>query len=124
MKPIITVTTGLILASAALAQDTGKLPAQVPTGAAQVKSVQTGAKKLATDEQHQAVAAERRGMVGTGERAEKIRTYNYPQNRITDHRLGLTLHQLDQLLEGELDELLTALRNDHQATLLAAQAER
>jgi peptide chain release factor 1 len=80
--------------------------------------------KLATDEQHQAVAAERRGMVGTGERAEKIRTYNYPQNRITDHRLGLTLHQLDQLLEGELDELLTALRNDHQATLLAAQAER
>jgi len=78
----------------------------------------------ATDEQHQAVAAERRGMVGTGERAEKIRTYNYPQNRITDHRLGLTLHQLDQVMEGELDELLTALRNDHQATLLAAQAER
>ncbi|HJL15078.1 MAG TPA: peptide chain release factor 1 [Sandaracinaceae bacterium LLY-WYZ-13_1] len=68
-------------------------------------------------------AAERRGMVGTGERSEKIRTYNYPQNRVTDHRLGLTLHKLDQIVEGDLDELLHALRSDHQATLLERAAE-
>ena len=63
-------------------------------------------------------AAERRGMVGTGERSEKIRTYNYPQNRVTDHRLGLTLHKLEAIVGGDLEELLTALRNDHQAALL------
>ncbi len=63
-------------------------------------------------------AAERRSMVGSGERSEKIRTYNYPQNRVTDHRLGLTLHKLDQIVDGDLKELLTALRNDYQAALL------
>ncbi|MCB9593909.1 MAG: peptide chain release factor 1 [Sandaracinaceae bacterium] len=67
-------------------------------------------------------AAERRGMVGTGERSEKIRTYNYPQNRVTDHRLGLTLHKLDQVVEGDLDEIFTALRADFQATLLEHHA--
>jgi peptide chain release factor 1 len=79
---------------------------------------------LATEEAHEAEAAERRGMVGSGERSEKIRTYNYPQNRVTDHRLGLTLHKLDSVVEGDLDELLTALHNDRQATLLAQQSER
>jgi peptide chain release factor 1 len=69
--------------------------------------------------QHQAEAAERKGMVGSGERAEKIRTYNFPQNRVTDHRIGLTLHQLDAIIEGDLGELITALKNDHQAALLA-----
>jgi peptide chain release factor 1 len=69
-----------------------------------------------------AVAAERRGMVGSGERSEKIRTYNYPQNRVTDHRIGLTLHRLDQVMNGDLEELLTALRASHQATLLEAQS--
>lgn len=68
------------------------------------------------------VAAERRGMVGSGERSEKIRTYNYPQNRVTDHRIGLTLHKLDQVMNGDLDELLSALRSDFTAGLLAAQA--
>ncbi|MGE0785638.1 MAG: peptide chain release factor 1 [Sandaracinaceae bacterium] len=70
---------------------------------------------------HASEAAERRGMVGSGERSEKIRTYNYPQNRITDHRIGLTLHKLDQVMQGDLDDLFTALRNDHQATLLEAE---
>lgn len=65
-----------------------------------------------------ALTAERRGMVGTGERAQKVRTYNFPQNRVTDHRIGMTLHQLDRIMEGELSELITALRTHHQAELL------
>ena len=72
---------------------------------------------------HDAEAAERRGMVGSGERSEKIRTYNFPQNRVTDHRLGLTLYNLDRVIDGELDELSTALRNEEQAAKLAAQTE-
>jgi peptide chain release factor 1 len=60
-------------------------------------------------------------MVGSGERSEKIRTYNYPQNRVTDHRIGLTLHKLPQILEGDLDELITAMRTHHQAELLRLQ---
>jgi len=80
--------------------------------------------KLATDAQAAAVSAERRGMVGSGERSEKIRTYNFPQNRVTDHRLGLTLHKLDSVMEGDLDELLTALKSNHQASLLAEQSRR
>lgn len=66
------------------------------------------------------VAAERRGMVGTAERAQKVRTYNYPQNRVTDHRIGLTLHKLDRMMEGDLTEVITALRTHHQAELLRA----
>ena len=80
--------------------------------------------KMATEAQHSAEAAERRGMVGSGERSEKIRTYNFPQNRVTDHRLGLTLHKLDSVMQGDLDELLTALRSHHQAALLAEQSRR
>jgi peptide chain release factor 1 len=81
------------------------------------------ARLLSREQEAQAAseAAERRSMVGSGERSEKIRTYNFPQNRVTDHRLGLTLHKLDQIIDGDLDELLTALRNDHQAALLEAQ---
>lgn len=55
-------------------------------------------------------AGERRAQVGTGERSEKIRTYNYPQARVTDHRAGVTLHRLATILEGDLDELLDAIR--------------
>jgi len=61
---------------------------------------------------------ERRGMVGGAERAEKIRTYNFPQNRVTDHRIGLTLHSLDRVIEGELGELIEAVNSWHQAELL------
>ena len=55
---------------------------------------------------------------------EKIRTYNYPQNRVTDHRIGLTLHKLEAIVEGDLEELLSALRQHHQAALLEAQKDR
>jgi peptide chain release factor 1 len=63
-------------------------------------------------------SAQRRTMVGTGGRAEKIRTYNYPQNRVSDHRIGLTLHKLDKVLEGALDEFIDALKTHFQAEAL------
>jgi peptide chain release factor 1 len=59
--------------------------------------------------QHEAMAAERRGQIKTGDRSEKIRTYNFPQNRVTDHRINFTLHQLDQVMEGKLGPLVDAL---------------
>jgi peptide chain release factor 1 len=57
-------------------------------------------------------------MVSTGERSQKIRTYNFPQNRVTDHRIRLTLAKLDRVIEGDLDEMITALRTNHQAQRL------
>jgi peptide chain release factor 1 len=67
-------------------------------------------------------AAERRGQVGSGDRSERIRTYNFPQGRVTDHRINLTLHKLPQVLEGEaLGEIVNALVTEHQASLLAAE---
>jgi peptide chain release factor 1 len=65
--------------------------------------------------QQDATAAERKGQVGSGDRSERIRTYNFPQNRITDHRIGLTLHKLDQVVEGDLYELIEALSMADQA---------
>jgi peptide chain release factor 1 len=62
-----------------------------------------------------AMAAERKGQVGSGDRSERIRTYNYPQNRVTDHRIALTLHKLDQITEGDLYELIEALSMADQA---------
>jgi peptide chain release factor 1 len=67
-------------------------------------------------------AAERRGQIGSGDRSERIRTYNFPQGRVTDHRINLTLHKLPQVLEGEaLHEIIDALVTEHQAELLAAE---
>ena len=71
----------------------------------------------AQEEQQAAIAADRRSQVGTGERSERIRTYNFPQARVTDHRIGLTLHRLPAVLEGDLDELVDAL-------VAAEEAER
>jgi peptide chain release factor 1 len=72
--------------------------------------------------QEKARAADRRGQVGSGDRSERIRTYNFPQGRVTDHRIGLTLHKLPQVLEGEaLGEIIDALEADHQAALLAVE---
>jgi peptide chain release factor 1 len=68
-------------------------------------------------------AAQRKVQVGSGDRSQRIRTYNFPQGRVTDHRIGLTLHKLDQLLEGTaLDELIDALTAHDQANLLAMEA--
>ncbi len=81
---------------------------------------------LAIELQKQAdsVRDERRGMVGGGDRSEKIRTYNFPQNRLTDHRIGLTLYKLDRVMEGDLAEMLDAVVAHYQAALLQAQTPR
>ena len=68
----------------------------------------------AQDEQAAAIAADRRSQVGTGERSERIRTYNFPQGRVSDHRINLTLHRLPAILEGDLDELVEALSTEEQ----------
>ncbi|MBI3894539.1 MAG: peptide chain release factor 1 [Acidobacteria bacterium] len=73
---------------------------------------------LEKEKQRQAVAQERRAMVGSGDRSEKIRTYNFPQNRITDHRISLSLHQLDSILDGRLEPVLEALISHFQAEKL------
>lgn len=69
------------------------------------------------------VRDERRGMVGSGERSEKIRTYNFPQNRLTDHRIGLTLHKLDRVIEGELEEVVSAVSAHDQAERLKGEQQ-
>ena len=71
--------------------------------------------------QADSIRDERRGMVGGGDRSEKIRTYNFPQNRLTDHRIGLTLYKLDRVMEGDLAEMLDAVVAHYQAALLQAQ---
>ena len=72
-------------------------------------------------QQTEAIDSERKSKVGTGDRAEKIRTYNYPQNRVTDHRIGLTIQQLDRIIEGKLDDIITALINEDQRLKLEGQ---
>jgi peptide chain release factor 1 len=74
---------------------------------------------LAQREQQQQIAQERKSMVGTGDRSERIRTYNFPQSRVTDHRIGLTLHRLDAILDGDLEDLLQALISHHRSAALA-----
>ncbi|MBI1982935.1 MAG: peptide chain release factor 1, partial [Acidobacteria bacterium] len=69
-------------------------------------------------EQQKQITEERRAMVGTGDRSEKIRTYNFPQNRVTDHRIGLTLHQLDRVMDGKLEDIIEALVTYAQAEKL------
>lgn len=73
--------------------------------------------------QHAEQAATRKSLVGTGERSERIRTYNFPQGRITDHRINLTLYKMDQIMDGDIDELCSALMAEHQAEQLAASVE-
>jgi len=78
--------------------------------------------ELEEQKQHEAQASERRSMVGSGDRSEKIRTYNFKENRVTDHRIGLTIHQLDLVMEGNLDPFIDALVAHYQAEKLKAEA--
>jgi peptide chain release factor 1 len=77
--------------------------------------------ELEEQKQHEAQASERRSMVGSGDRSEKIRTYNFKENRVSDHRIGLTIHQLDLVMEGQLDEIVNALVTHFQAEKLKAE---
>src|SRR5207302_1316567 len=79
--------------------------------------------ELELEKQQAAVGAERRGQIGSGDRSEKIRTYNFKDNRVTDHRIGLTLHQLDFVLEGRLDPIVDALTTYYQTEKLKKQGE-
>ncbi len=78
--------------------------------------------ELEEQKQHEAQASERRSMVGSGDRSEKIRTYNFKENRVSDHRIGLTIHQLDLVMEGNLDPFIDALVAHYQAEKLKAEA--
>ncbi len=73
--------------------------------------------------QQQQIASTRKSLIGSGDRSERIRTYNFPQGRITDHRINLTLYKIDAIMDGDLDELVGALTAEHQAELLAALGE-
>ncbi|QKS28083.1 MAG: peptide chain release factor 1 [Candidatus Accumulibacter similis] len=74
-------------------------------------------------QQHANIASTRRNLIGSGDRSERIRTYNFPQGRVTDHRINLTLYKIDAIMDGELDELITALTAEHQADQLALLAD-
>ena len=84
--------------------------------AARIKDVQVR-------EQQQQIASTRKNLIGSGDRSERIRTYNFPQGRVTDHRINLTLYKLQMVMDGDLGELVAALTAEHQADLLAALAE-
>jgi peptide chain release factor 1 len=75
------------------------------------------------EKQQSAQAQSRKLQVGSGDRSERIRTYNFPQGRVTDHRINLTLYKLDDVMNGNLDELIRALNQEHQAEELAQQVE-
>src|SRR5271166_1181126 len=78
--------------------------------------------EIEMDKQQQALAKERKAMVGSGDRSEKIRTYNFPQNRLTDHRIGFTIHQLEAVMDGKLQPLIEALTTHYQAEKLKQEA--
>ncbi len=78
--------------------------------------------EIASEQKNSEIAQERKSQVGTGDRSERIRTYNFPQSRITDHRIGLTLYKLEYVLEGQLDELIDALIMEDQAKKLAGNS--
>jgi peptide chain release factor 1 len=80
--------------------------------------------ELERNKQHEAIAAERRGQIGSGDRSEKIRTYNFPQSRITDHRIGVTLHQLGEAMDGKIGTLVDALVGHFQAERLKQELDQ
>jgi len=83
----------------------------------------TKLKQAQEDAAHKSLSDERRSLVGSGDRSERIRTYNYPQGRVTDHRINLTLYSLDAIMQGDLNPVVQPLSNEYQADLLAAIAD-
>ena len=88
-----------------------------------LKLLKTKLYDMKRQEQHDRIASERRSQVGTGDRSERIRTYNYPQNRVTDHRIGMTLYSLDAFLDGDLDAMIDALITADTAAKLSSEEE-
>ena len=86
-----------------------------------MRAMRTKLYEMKLREQEEALGSERRNKIGTGDRSEKIRTYNYPQNRVTDHRIGLTIQQLDRIMEGKLEDIVEALMNEDQRLKLAGE---
>jgi len=80
--------------------------------------------EIEQEKQRDAIASDRKAQVGTGDRSERIRTYNYPQGRVTDHRIGLTLYKLDTIVNGDIDEVVDALITYYRTEMLKAQAEQ
>ena len=78
--------------------------------------------EIEMEKQQEALGQRTRAMVGSGDRSEKIRTYNFPQNRVTDHRIGLTIHQLDAVMDGKIQPLIDALITHYQAEKLKQEA--
>jgi peptide chain release factor 1 len=91
---------------------------QIKNRAKAMRVLRTRLYEMELEKQQAAIGAERRGQIGTGDRSEKIRTYNFPQNRVTDHRIGLTLHQLTEVMEGKLGALVDGLVSHYEAERL------
>jgi len=91
---------------------------QIKNKAKAMKVLRSRLYEIETERQEKERALKRKSQVGTGDRSEKIRTYNFPQNRVTDHRIGLSLHKLEQVLEGDLDEIIDTLITHYQAEKL------
>ncbi|WP_372955919.1 peptide chain release factor 1 [Marinobacter sp.] len=85
--------------------------------------LQSRLKNIETEKQAQSQAAARKSLVGSGDRSERIRTYNFPQGRVTDHRINLTLYKLDEVIAGDLDPVIVPLQQEHQADLLASLSD-
>jgi peptide chain release factor 1 len=96
---------------------------QIKNKARALKVLKSRLLDLEVKRQADEVRDERRTMVGSGERSEKIRTYNFPQNRLTDHRIGLTLHKLDRVIQGDLDEIVSAVISWYQAERLKGETQ-
>jgi peptide chain release factor 1 len=112
---ILHIPTGIIVTVASRSQHQNRIEA--------MRMLRSRLYELEREKVDQARAADRRGQVGSGDRSERIRTYNFPQGRVTDHRIELTLYKLPQVMSGEaLDEVIEPLITDHQAHLLAAEA--
>ena len=94
---------------------------QLKNKAKAMKVLYARLKEKADEEAQATLSATRKSQVGSGDRSEKIRTYNFPQNRVTDHRIGLTLYRLDKVMEGDLDEFLEALALAYQEEQLKGQ---
>ena len=103
--------TGLVVTSSEKSQHTNRAKA--------MEVLRARLYDLQRREADEARAAERKGQIGSGDRSESIRTYNFPQGRVSDHRINLTLYKLNEVISGDLDEIIDALAEDEQAALLA-----